>query len=88
MRLRGFRFRVSGFGLNARTKTMNYRAASCGASKNRIYPKVVAPECFYRGSTMLTTTLSHVEWVGGPVRTSALDSRRFENLTVPREIEG
>jgi len=22
---------------------------------------------FYRGSTALTTTLSHVEWVGGPV---------------------
>ena len=31
-------------------------------------PKGVTPECFNRGSTMLTTTLSHVEWVGGPVR--------------------
>jgi hypothetical protein len=30
----------------------------------RIYPKGVTPECFNRGSTMLTTTLSHVEWVG------------------------
>jgi hypothetical protein len=28
----------------------------------------VTPECSNRGSTMLTTTLSHVEWVGGPVR--------------------
>ena len=33
----------------------------------KIYPKGVTFECFYRGSTMLTTTLSHVEWVGGPV---------------------
>ena len=33
-----------------------------------IFPKVVTPECFYRGSTVLTTTLSHVEWVGGPAR--------------------
>jgi len=32
--------------------------------------KVVTPECFYRGSTVLTTTLSYVEWVGGPVRVS------------------
>ena len=30
------------------------------------YP-VVTPERFYRGSTMLTTTLSQVEWVGAPV---------------------
>ncbi len=29
-----------------------------------IYPKVVTLERFYRGSTMLTTTLSQVEWVG------------------------
>src|SRR5438309_308605 len=40
-----------------------------GASKNifmRIYPRVVTPERFYRGSTVqLTTTLSHVEWVEG-----------------------
>jgi hypothetical protein len=35
-----------------------------------ISPKVVTPECFYRGSTMLTTTLSQVEWVGGPARVS------------------
>jgi hypothetical protein len=32
--------------------------------------QVVTPECFNRGSTVLTTTLSHVEWVGGPVRNS------------------
>jgi hypothetical protein len=36
----------------------------------RIYPKGVTPECFNRGSTMLTTTLSEVEWVGGPVPVS------------------
>ena len=53
----------------------------------RINPKGVTPECFNRGSTMLTTTLSHVEWVGVQFR-SRVDSRRFENLTVPREIEG
>src|SRR5438309_9071187 len=49
---------------------MNYPAASCGVSEERDenYPKGVTPECFYRGSTvLLTTTLSHVEWVGGPV---------------------
>ena len=34
----------------------------------RIYPKGVTPKCFNRGSTvLLTMTLSHVEWVGGPV---------------------
>jgi hypothetical protein len=33
----------------------------------RNYSKGVTPECFDRGSTMLTTTLSHVEWVVGPV---------------------
>jgi|GEM_PF-5265668 len=52
---------------------MSRTHSKCGVSKNwRIYPKGVTPECFYRGSTMLlTTTLSHVEWVGGsslPVR--------------------
>ncbi len=31
------------------------------------FPQVVTPECFSRGSTMLATTLSHVEWIGGPV---------------------
>ena len=50
------------------------------------YPKAVTPERFNRGSTMLTTTLSQVEWAG-PVPI-CLDSRRFENLTVPRKIEG
>src|SRR5262249_6469370 len=38
-------------------------------------PRVVTPERLYRGSTMLTTTLSQVERVGGPVRTFPLDSR-------------
>jgi hypothetical protein len=33
----------------------------------RIRPQGVTPERFYRGSTVLTTTLSHVEWVGGLV---------------------
>jgi hypothetical protein len=37
----------------------------------RIYPEVVTRECIYRGSTMLTTTLSHVEWVGGPFMLSS-----------------
>jgi hypothetical protein len=32
---------------------------------------IVTPECFHRGSTRLTTTLSHVEWVGGLVRVSS-----------------
>jgi hypothetical protein len=36
----------------------------------RIYPKGVTPECFNRGSTVLTMTLSHVEWVRGPVSVS------------------
>ena len=31
-----------------------------------IFPNLVTPECFNRGSAMLTTTLSQVEWVGGP----------------------
>ena len=39
----------------------------------RTYPKGVTPECFNRGSTMLTTTLSRVEW-GSHFR-SRLDSR-------------
>src|SRR3989338_3633039 len=44
-------------------------AASCGVSElgDEICLKGVTPECFYRGSTVLTTTLSHVEWVWGPV---------------------
>ena len=36
----------------------------------RTDPQGVTPECFNRGSTMLTTTLSEVEWVGGPVPVS------------------
>ena len=50
---------------------MNYPAASCGVSTTlMISPHVVTPECVYRGSTMLTATLSQVEWVGGPLRVS------------------
>jgi hypothetical protein len=43
----------------------------------KIYATGVTPECFNRGSTVLnihhtslTTTLSPVEWVGGPVPVS------------------
>jgi hypothetical protein len=50
----------------------------------RIYPKGVTPECFNRGSTMLTTTLSHVEWVGGPV----LVSPGFPTVREPYRAEG
>jgi hypothetical protein len=32
--------------------------------------KVVTPECFYRGSTLLTTTLSSLSKGRGPVRRS------------------
>ena len=38
------------------------------------YTKDVTPECFFRGSTTLTTTLCHVEWVGGPGRISPVVS--------------
>jgi hypothetical protein len=49
----------------------------------RIYPK--GPECFNRGSTMLlTTTLSHVEWVGGPVPVSP----GFPTVREPHRPEG
>jgi hypothetical protein len=37
----------------------------------RVCLKIVTPERFYRGSTMLTTTLSQVEWVGGAVIVSS-----------------
>jgi hypothetical protein len=49
---------------------MNNPAASCGYQNYamRIIFKASSPNVFYRGSTMLTTTLSQVEWVGGPVR--------------------
>ena len=55
---------------------MKNPAASGGVSEERHEnnPKGVTPECFYRGSTVLTTTLSHVEWVGGPVRGSPVVS--------------
>ena len=47
---------------------MNYPAANCvvSAERDENFRKGVTPECFYRGSTVLTTTLSHVEWVAGP----------------------
>jgi hypothetical protein len=48
-----------------------YRDEVCELGKYKIfnanYPKVVTPDRFYRGSTVLTTTLSHVEGVGGLV---------------------
>jgi hypothetical protein len=44
------------------------------AGQMRIYRRLVTAERFYRGSTVLTTTLSHVEWVGGPAELR-LDSR-------------
>ena len=56
-------FQVGGlFGYSS----VNYPAASCGVSEqcDANFPKGVTPECFYRGSAMLTTTLSQV---GGPV---------------------
>ena len=66
-------------------RKMNYPAASCGVSIN-IYdnsPKVVTPECFYRGSshgsTVLTMTLRPVEWVrvspGFPLKACGNDGR-------------
>jgi hypothetical protein len=50
----------------------------------RIYPECVTPECFNRGSTMLTTTLSRVEWVGGPVPVSP----GFPTVREPHRPEG
>ena len=54
------------------SEVMNHLEAGCGVSRGppMTFPQVVTPECFNRGSTVLTTTLSHVEWVGGPVRNS------------------
>ena len=51
----------------------------------RIYLKGVTPECFNRGSTMLTTTLSHIEWVGGPVPVSP--GFHFDKLSVASPVE-
>ena len=45
-------------------KSFSNPADACKKILMRIYPGVVTPECFNRGSTMLTTTLSRVEWVG------------------------
>jgi hypothetical protein len=39
VRLRGLRFRVSGFGLNARRKTMNYPQQAVGYQKMEFIPK-------------------------------------------------
>ena len=47
----------------------------------RIYPKVVTPECFYRGSTRLTTTLSSLSKGRGSSHGSAI-------LTMIQFIEG
>jgi hypothetical protein len=45
----------------------------------------VTPESIYRGSTvLLTTTLSHVEWVGGPVPVSP----GFPTVREPHRPEG
>jgi hypothetical protein len=49
----------------------------------RIYLKDVTPECFNRGSTVLTTILSHVEWVGGPVSPGF----HFDKLSVESPVE-
>ena len=62
-----------------RTKLTGYQNKSM-----RIYPKGVTPECFNRGSTMLTTTLSQVEWVGGPVPVSP----GFPTVRDPHRPEG
>ena len=51
----------------------------------RICPKGVTRESFKRGSTLLTTTLSHVEWVGGPV--PILPGFHFDKLSVASPVE-
>jgi hypothetical protein len=48
-------------------RVFHARMVAIDESKKKIYPTVVTPEGFYRGSTMLTTTLSQAEWVGGPL---------------------
>src|SRR5262245_57409181 len=91
---------------SACTRNLIRRDAPCaeltGIQKGsmRIYRKRVTPECFNRGSTILTTTLSHVEWVGGPVRGSPgfplktcgndglLDQRRSGNLFLQENCGG
>jgi hypothetical protein len=51
---------------------MKHPSASYGVSKDHYdVTRIRHPRTFFkRGSTMLTTTLSQVEWVGGPVRVS------------------
>ena len=64
---------------------MKYPAASCGVSEERAenYPKAVPfRDVFIVGSTMLTTTLSHIEWVGGPVPISPGFPLKHAGMTV------
>jgi hypothetical protein len=54
-------------------------------------PKSITPECFNRGSTVLTTALSHVEWFGGPVRIPPgfpLEACGNDGLVGELEVEG
>src|SRR6266436_6291157 len=60
------------------------KLTGCQNISMRIDPKGVTPECFNRGSTVLTTTLSHVEWVGGPVPVSP----GFPTVREPHRPEG
>ena len=55
---------------------MNYPATSCGVSKTSVmvFPKVVTPERFNRGSTLLTTTLSILSKGSGGQSEFGLDS--------------
>lgn len=55
---------------------MNKPAASYGVSElgEQICVRGVTPECLNRGSTVLNTTLSHVERVGGPLPVSLVVS--------------
>src|SRR4029453_13399244 len=50
--------------------------------------KVVAPECFNRGSTVCSPRPWATSNGSGGQFGSRLFSRRSENLTAPREIEG
>ena len=53
---------------------MNYPASEYQKPLMRIVPKTSPPECVYRGSTLLTTTLSNVEGSGVQSQ-NRLDSR-------------
>ena len=63
---------------------MNLRQHAYGIAEKFYENLPVTPERFYRGSTVLTTTLSHVEWVGGPVRVSS----GFPTVREPHRPEG